>query len=86
MFKCSQCDKEFVKQNKLTRHFQSLHDEKRPFVCDDPSGCTESFKRKDHLLRHRTSKHASEEERMTYACPYSAPPDGCLMRFPNRDQ
>lgn len=52
-------------------------------MCDDPSEFTELFKLKDHLVRNKSSKHASEEERVTYACPFNAAHDGCLMKFPN---
>ena len=39
-----------------------MHEEKRPFECDF-EGCNEAFKRKDHLTRHKQSKHATMAER-----------------------
>lgn len=84
VLECPHCGKQFHKVNKLNRHIDGSHENKRPFVCDDPSGCQEAFKRKDHLIRHKVSKHATEKERESFPCPYRK--EGCLMSFPNRDQ
>lgn len=59
--------------------------ELRPHKCNF-EGCSETFKRKDHLIRHEKSKHATDEDRLKLKCPfYGLPPKGCLMTFPNRD-
>ena len=83
---CTYCQKVFKKVNKLKRHISSIHLDTRPFECDF-EGCTEKFKRKDHLIRHKKSRHATIEDRLKLKCQYyGMPPDCCLMTFPNRDQ
>lgn len=38
-------------------------------------------------MRHKKSRHATDEDRMKLKCPYyGEQPIGCLMTFPNRDQ
>ncbi|CDW87070.1 UNKNOWN [Stylonychia lemnae] len=76
---CQDCQVSFQKPSKLRRHIQNVHEEIRPFKCDD---CGQTYKRKEHLTRHQSSVHASER---LLDCPYRDT-EGCLLRFPNRDQ
>lgn len=75
----------FPKYNKLVRHMKCLHENIRPYKCTEPN-CVEAFKRKDHLDRHKASKHATQIDRTKFKCPYFGGQEGCLMTFPNRDQ
>ena len=53
VYKCSQCDRIFGRQNALSRHINSDHVVEE-YNCDE---CEQTFKRKDILSRHIESVH-----------------------------
>ena len=53
--KCPYCDLTLVDGSRLNRHVMSVHLKTRAFKC--PYCDCQSFKRKDHLMRHIRQKH-----------------------------
>lgn len=79
-FKCTMCDKGFVKQMELDGHMKS-HSNERDFKCDL---CPAEYKKRMTLLVHKTKKHGiGNHERgriKNQACPY------CEERFALREK
>lgn len=83
-----ECDKVYYKQCKLDIHIRSHTGEvrwsplcwlqQRPFVCPE-RGCSKSFTRKDHLVRH-TNSHLGLDERVQYSCQHQ----GCGKQYTNK--
>ncbi|VDM31169.1 unnamed protein product [Hydatigera taeniaeformis] len=58
---CNTCGRAFVREDKLRRHFRSVHSNERPFICEV---CTKAFARKDKLQEH--AKHHNKD--ITFPC------------------
>lgn len=58
---CNTCGRAFVREDKLRRHFRSVHSNERPFVCEV---CNKAFARKDKLQEH--AKHHNKD--ITFPC------------------
>ena len=57
---CNTCGKDFTFEKDLKRHCECVHDaEARKYLCPY-AGCTNTYKRKDHLSRHVNNRHASD--------------------------
>ena len=60
-FSCTQCDKQFDSNGKLTVHEKRTHD-LREFSCEE---CGKKFRSNSHLKIHKAHKHS---EKRPYAC------------------
>ncbi|VDK36769.1 unnamed protein product [Taenia asiatica] len=58
---CNTCGRAFVREDKLRRHFRSVHSNERPFICEV---CSKAFARKDKLQEH--AKHHNKD--ITFPC------------------
>lgn len=52
-FKCSKCDKRFIEEKELEKHFSFVHNKPRPFACNL---CEKAFTFKQGLERHMTGE------------------------------
>ncbi|EGU75941.1 hypothetical protein FOXB_13563 [Fusarium oxysporum f. sp. conglutinans Fo5176] len=61
-FFCSDCTLSFGSQNDVNRHRSSIHDRRRPYVCQVP-GCRRGglgFSRKDNFMVHLRDVHGTQ--------------------------
>ena len=65
---CDLCAKSFASQKTLKRHRQTVHRQSGGISC---RVCDRRFYRREHLKKHRISKHADEEYEApaSYRCP-----------------
>lgn len=58
VYKCTQCNRAFSREEHLSRHTLSTHNKLKPFSCGI---CFRAFSRRDLLLRHAKNLHAGSE-------------------------
>ena len=65
---CSECQRSFRRKDKLTRHFQCVHENLRPFMCPF---CELTFNRRDKMRRHVSSIHLKEKPFQCNHCDFA---------------
>ena len=63
---CHICDKSFAANRNLLDHIARVHEEKKPFKCDN---CGDSFGTKQILQRHNNRKHSKIRIKQEFPCP-----------------